>query len=98
LSNKTSVPVYYRGINYKNEFGCVWIKSRTRTSTYILFYDKTRVHLFYFYYNTTRSIVHLKCAALVFWKAYIERMSFGYANCKSNKHGPRTWSHLLIYK
>jgi len=27
LRNKTSVPVFYRRINYKYAFDCVWIKS-----------------------------------------------------------------------
>jgi len=37
-------------------------------------------------------------------KAYIDRMSFGYGECKSNKHGPkaqtqvRSNSHMLSYK
>ena len=35
---------------------------------------KTRVHMFYFEYNTT---VPLQCVALVVWKVYVGRMSFG---------------------
>ena len=37
--------------------------------------DKTRVKMFYFDSNT---IVPLQCAALVFWKAYVDRMSDGW--------------------
>jgi len=36
--------------------------------------NNTRVQIFYFDSNTT---VPLQCVALVFWKAYVERMSFG---------------------
>jgi len=25
-------------------------------------------------------------------------MLFGYADCKSNKHGPRAWTHILTGK
>jgi len=25
-------------------------------------------------------------------------MLFGYADCKSNKHGPRAWTHILTDK
>ena len=35
---------------------------------------KTRVQMFYFDSNTT---VSLQCVALVVWKAYVDRMSFG---------------------
>jgi len=28
-------------------------------------------------------------------KAYIDMMVFGYADCKSNKHGPRPQTHVL---
>jgi len=31
-------------------------------------------------------------------KAYIDTMSFGYADCKNNKHGPRARTHLLTDK
>ena len=44
--------------------------------------------MFYFNSNTAIPIVTLGFAALVFKKAYIDRMSFGYAERKSNKHGP----------
>ena len=56
--------------------------------------------MFYFDSDTTRSIVPLQCAAIVFQKAYIDRMLFGYVECKSNKHGPRVRgnSHILSYK
>ena len=48
------------------------------------------------------------CASIMrctsFEEAYIDRTSFGYAECKSNKHGPRARtevcgnSHILTYK
>jgi len=44
--------------------------------------------MFYFDSNMTRPNAPLQCAALDFKKAYIDRMSFGYAERKSNKHGP----------
>ena len=37
--------------------------------------NNTRVQIFYFDSNTT---VPLQCVALVVWKAYVERMSFGW--------------------
>ena len=40
--------------------------------------------MFYFDSNTARLIVHFYCAALCFWKAHIDRIFFGYAECKSN--------------
>ena len=58
-----------------------------------------RVPMFYFDSKTARPIVPLYCAALVFFgKAYIDRMMFGYADCKSNKHGPRARTHILTDK
>ena len=60
-----------------------WVRVRVRMNYItcgldrvpILYYrDKTRVQMFYFDSNTT---VPLQCAALVFWKAYVDRMSFG---------------------
>ena len=54
--------------------------------------------MFYFDSKTARPIVPLKCAALVFWKAYIDRMLFGYADCKSNTHEPRAQTHILTDK
>ena len=72
--------------------------TRTLTSTDILFCDKTPVPMFYFDSKKARPIVPLKCAALVFWKAYIDRMLFSYADCKSNTHGPRARTHILTDK
>ena len=43
--NKTSVPVFYRRIKFRYEFGCVWIKAR--------------VPMIYFDSKTTRPIVPL---------------------------------------
>jgi len=40
--------------------------------------------MFYFDSKTARLVVPLYFAALVFWKAYIDRISFGLAECKSN--------------
>ena len=54
--------------------------------------------MFYFDSKTTRSIVSLYCAALVFQKAYIDRMLFGYADCKSNKHGPRAAVSIFVHR
>jgi len=45
--------------------------------------------MFNFDSKTTRPIVSLYCAELLFYKAYIDRTSFGYADCKSSKHGPK---------
>ena len=59
--------------------------------------------MFYFDSNTAIPIVTLWFAALVFKKAYIDRMSFGYEEYKSNKHGPRARtlvqgnSHILSF-
>jgi len=30
-----------------------------------------------------------------FYKAYIDKMLFGYADCKRNKHGPKARTHIL---
>ena len=40
--------------------------------------------MFHFDSYTAIPIVPLLSAALVFWKAYIDRMSFGYTEGKSN--------------
>ena len=56
--------------------------TRTQTSTDILFGNKTQVLMFYFDSNTARPIVPHKTAALLLWKAYIDRMSFGLAEIK----------------
>ena len=67
LRNKTSVPVFYREYNIGTSSGAYELKhkcastriliTRTRTSTDILFCDKTRVPMFYFDSNTARPIV-----------------------------------------
>jgi len=44
------------------------------------------------------------CASIMrctsFWKAYIDRnvVWLRGADCKSNKHGPRAWTHVLTDK
>ena len=38
LRNKTSVPVFYRRIKYRYEFGCVWIR----------LHEPERVRIFYY--------------------------------------------------
>ena len=65
--------------------------------------EKTRVPMFYFDSKTARPIVPLWGAALVFWKAYIDRMLFGYADCISNTqfisffvHKRKSWDHFSI--
>ena len=73
--------------------------TRTRTSTYILFCNKTLVQMFYFDSKIARPIMpDLYFAALFFQKAYIDMMLFGYAEC--NRHGPRARGniHILLYK
>jgi len=50
--------------------------------------------MFFFDSKTAKPIVPLLSAALYFWKAYNDRMSFGYVEGKNNytdpKHGPRS--------
>jgi len=70
----------------------------TKFETDVLFCDKTRVSMFYFDSKTARPIVPLYYAELVFWKAYIDRMLFGCADCKSNTHGPKARTHVLMDK
>jgi len=63
LRNKTSVPVFYHRIKYRDVSALI---TRTQMSTDILFCDKTRIPMFYFDSKTERSIMPLECAVLVF--------------------------------
>ena len=72
LRNKTSVSVFYRGNKLWVLVLVRVIKSyATILIPIIYFCDKTRVQMFYFDSNTT---VPLQCAALVFWKVYVDRI------------------------
>jgi len=42
LRNKKWVPVFYRGIKYRYDFGCVWIKARV-----LWLHAPERVRIFY---------------------------------------------------
>ena len=57
--------------------------------------------MFYFDSNTTIATVYLLSAAH-FWKAYIDRMLFGYAegthNCTDPEHGPRYVATAIFYR
>ena len=67
---------------------------RNRTSTDILFCDKARVPMFDFDSNCI--------SAALFWKTYIDRMSFGLAegtyNSTDLEHGPRSVVTAICYR
>ena len=46
--------------------------------------------------NTARPIVSVKEAALDFWKAYIDIISFGYAEGKINSSGVEQGSRSVV--
>jgi len=75
--------VFYRRIKYRTESNIGTSSGalipRIRASTYILLCDKIRVPMLCFDSNTVRPIIPLLCTALVFKKAYIDRMLLGYA-------------------
>ena len=90
---------------YELKQGCAstsCLITRTRTSTDIVFCDKTRAQMFCFVSNTAHPILPLLSAALFLEKAYTDRMSFGLAECKRNYtdpgHGPRSVVTAIFYR
>ena len=53
--------------------------------------------MFYFDSKTARLMVPLYCDALIFQKAYIDRMLIGYADCKSIKHRLKSVKTAIYY-
>jgi len=58
LRNKTSVPVFYRRMKYRYEFGCVLIKARVRQHE-CLNYTHSNEYGYFIDSKTVRSIVPL---------------------------------------
>ena len=60
--NKTSVPVFYRRIKYRYEFGCVWIKAPT-------FYFLNRVAVMWSIFSKI-SFLHWKISCFYYYFCY----------------------------
>jgi len=107
LRNKTMVPVFYRRIKYTRS-GAYEVKhecastnaliTRTRTSTDMLSAIYTGTDVLFRFLDVNTDCASIMLCTSFLKKAYIDRMLYGYAECKHNTHGLRARTHILTDK